>query len=123
MSGPARLTWAGVVARRLERQALAQPAADLDPAGVASLLCGVHAQILIAGELAIGRRIAGATRSDVQRALWEERSLVKTFGPRGTVHLLATADLPMWTGALSALPSPCRTTPIPSGSAPTKPTR
>ena len=31
--------------------------------------------------------------------------LVKTFGPRGTVHLLPTADLPMWTGALSALPS------------------
>ena len=30
---------------------------------------------------------------------------MKTFGPRGTVHLLATADLPMWTGALSALPS------------------
>ena len=92
------------MARRLERQALAAPATDLDPADVASLLCGVHAQVLGAAELAIGRRIAGATRSDVQRALWEERTLVKTFGPRGTVHLLATADLPMWTGALSALP-------------------
>jgi hypothetical protein len=45
-----------------------------------------------------------ATRADVQRALWEERSLVKTFGPRGTVHLLPTEDLPLWTGALSALP-------------------
>jgi DNA glycosylase AlkZ-like len=98
------MTWAAVVARRMERQALAQPAADVDPAGVASLLCGVHAQLLMAAELAIGRRIAGATRSDVQRALWEERSLIKTFGPRGTVHLLATTDLPMWTGALSALP-------------------
>ncbi len=31
--------------------------------------------------------------------------LVKTFGPRGTIHLLPAADLPMWTGALSALPS------------------
>ena len=41
----------------------------------------------------------------MQRALWDERTLVKTFGPRGTVHLLPTADLPMWTGALSALPS------------------
>ena len=104
--GAARLTWSGVVARRLERQALADPATDLDPAGVASLLCGVHAQILGAAELAIGRRIAGATRSDVQRALWDERTLVKTFGPRGTVHLLATADLPMWTGAFSALARP-----------------
>jgi hypothetical protein len=105
MPEPARLTWAGVVARRLERQALVQPATDLDPAGVASLLCGVHAQMLGAAELAIGRRIAGATRSDVQRSLWEERTLVKTFGPRGTVHVLATADLPLWTGAFSALPA------------------
>jgi hypothetical protein len=101
----ARLTWSGVLARRLERQLLAAPATDLGPADVASVLCGVHAQILGSAELAIGRRIAGATRSDVQRALWDERTLVKTFGPRGTVHLLATADLPMWTGALSALPA------------------
>jgi hypothetical protein len=50
-------------------------------------------------------RIAGATRATVQAARWGERTLVKTFGPRGTIHLLPTADLPMWTGALSALPS------------------
>jgi hypothetical protein len=99
------LTWSGVTARRMARHALAEPAADLDLAGIASLLCGAHAQVLSAAELSIGRRVAGATRGDVQPALWEERTLVKTFGPRGTVHLLATADLPMWTGALSALPS------------------
>ncbi len=52
------------------------------------------------------RAVAGATRADVQSALWQERTLVKTFGPRGTIHLLPTADLPMWTGALSVLPSP-----------------
>ena len=75
----------------------------LDPAGVAGRLCGAHAQILSAAELSIGRRIAGAARADVRRALWEDRTLVKTFGPRGTVHLLPAVDLPMWTGALSAL--------------------
>jgi hypothetical protein len=100
------LTWSGVTARRMARHALAEPAADLDPAGIASLLCGAHAQVLSAAELSMGRRIAGATRADVQRALWQERTLVKTFGPRGTVHLLPAAELPMWTGALSALPSP-----------------
>jgi len=102
--GIRRLTWSEVVARRLARQALDVPATCLEPAGVASLLCGVHGQVLGAAELAIARRIEGGTRTDVQRALWEDRTLVKTFGPRGTVHLLATADLPMWTGALSALP-------------------
>jgi hypothetical protein len=89
----------------MARHALAEPSAVLDPAGVAGLLCGAHAQILTAAEFSIGRRIAGATRADVRRALWEDRTLVKTFGPRGTVHLLPAADLPMWTGALSALPS------------------
>src|SRR5215475_14412851 len=88
----------------MARHGLAEPATDLGPAGVAGVLCGAHAQILSAAELSIGRRIAAATRSDVRRALWEERTLVKTFGPRGTVHLLPTSDLPMWIGALSALP-------------------
>jgi hypothetical protein len=102
---PASLTWSGVTARRMARQALTEPASDLGPGDIVGVLCGAHAQVLSAAELSIGRRIAGATRTDVRRALWEDRSLVKTFGPRGTVHLLATADLPMWTGALSALPS------------------
>ncbi len=101
----AALTWSGVTARRMARHALAAPATDLRPAYVAGVLCGAHAQVLSAAELSIGRRIAGATRTDVQRALWAERTLVKSFGPRGTIHLLPAADLPMWTGALSALPS------------------
>ena len=88
----------------MARHALIDPASDLSPADIAGVMCGAHAQVLSAAEISIGRRIAGATRTDVQRALWEERTLVKTFGPRGTVHLLPTADLPMWTGALSALP-------------------
>ncbi|HEX5296473.1 MAG TPA: winged helix DNA-binding domain-containing protein [Streptosporangiaceae bacterium] len=102
---PVVLTWSGVTARRMARHALAEPSAGLDPAGMAGLLCGAHAQILTAAEFSVGRRIAGATRADVRRALWEDRTLVKTFGPRGTVHLLPAVDLPMWTGALSALPS------------------
>ena len=101
---PASLSWSGVTARRMARHALTEPATDLGPADIAGVLCGAHAQVLSAAELSIGRRIAGATRADIQRALWEDRTLVKSFGPRGTVHLLPTADLPMWTGALSALP-------------------
>jgi hypothetical protein len=102
---PTSLTWSQVSARRMARHALTEPSSGLGPAGVAGVLCGAHAQVMAAAELSIGRRVAGATRTDVQGALWEERSLVKTFGPRGTVHLLPAADLPMWTGALSAMPS------------------
>lgn len=101
----AALTWDGVVARRLARQGLSAPVAGLGPADATRTMCGAHAQVMSAAEFSVARRVAGATRTDVQNALWVDRTLVKTFGPRGTVHLLPTADLPMWTGALTALPS------------------
>ena len=100
-----RLSWAEVCARRLDRHALSSPSQDARPTGIVGTMCGAHAQVLSAAELSIGLRIAGITRTDVQEALWTEHSLVKMFGPRGTVHLLSTQDLPMWTGALSAIPS------------------
>jgi hypothetical protein len=89
----------------MARQHLTEPAGVRAPADIAGAMCGAHAQIPSAAELSIGLRIAGADRDDVRRALWEDRTLVKTFGPRGTVHLLPAVDLPMWTGALSGLPS------------------
>jgi DNA glycosylase AlkZ-like len=95
-------TWDAVLARRLDRHALTRPAGSA--ADVAGAVCGVHAQILTAAEWSIGLRLAGADRDDVRAALWETRDLVKTFGPRGTVHLLPTRDLPVWTGALAAVP-------------------
>ena len=101
-----RLTWAQVSARRMGRQGLTSPLTGAGAADAVTAMCGAHAQVLSAAELSVGLRLAGATRSDVRAALWGERSLVKTFGPRGTVHLLPTRDLPMWTGALSALPRP-----------------
>jgi hypothetical protein len=64
-------------------------------------MCGAHAQIQAAGEISVALRVAGATRETVQK----DPNLVKTFGPRGTVHLLPIEDLPLWTGALSGLPT------------------
>lgn len=104
-TGMKKLTWTAVTARRMARNSLIEPAVGVALDQAASGMCGVHAQVISAAELSLGRRIRGATRSDVDRAIWEEHTLVKTFGPRGTVHLLATADLPMWTGALTALSS------------------
>lgn len=105
------LSWEAVCARRLERHHLATPAQDARPAEIVRAMCGAHAQVLSAAELSIGLRMAGVTRAAIRRALWEERSLVKTYGPRGTVHLLPTEDLPLWTGALSAIPAGASTLP------------
>jgi hypothetical protein len=65
-------------------------------------ICGAHAQVMSAAEVSIGVRVSGITREDVRHAIWEDRSLVKTIGPRGTVHLLAAADLSMWNAVLDA---------------------
>lgn len=103
-SGLPQLTWEAVCARRLERHGLARPSADTRPSEIVSAMCGAHAQVMSAAELSIGLRIEGITRADVRDALWNDHSLIKTFGPRGTVHLLPAQELPMWTGALSAIP-------------------
>ncbi|AZM46682.1 hypothetical protein DMB38_13460 [Streptomyces sp. WAC 06738] len=131
--GMRTMTWAQASARRLERSGLAAgegaagaagkgvgegfagsgPAGSASagdvpagtPAAVLRALCGAQAQVLSAAELSVGMRLADATRADVRRALWEDRTVVKTFGPRGTIHLLPAADLPLWTGALGALPA------------------
>jgi hypothetical protein len=99
------LAWPEVNARRLTVHGLASPfAAGTDPADVARATAGVHAQILSAAETSAAMRIEDATRADVRRALWQDRTLVKTFGPRGTVHLLPAADLGSWMAALGAIP-------------------
>jgi hypothetical protein len=103
-AGGRRWSWEQACARRLDRHHLAEPVRESRPAEIAAAMCGAHAQVLTAAELSIGMRMAGSTRDDVQHALWTEHSLVKTFGPRGTVHLLPTEELPIWTGALSQLP-------------------
>jgi len=97
-------TWSEVCARRLVRHGLAEAEPPGRPEDVVAAMAGTHAQVLSAAELAVGLRLAGATREDVRTALWADRTLVKTFGPRGTVHLLPTRDLPKWTAALSAVP-------------------
>lgn len=103
-SGAMSLSWDQVTARRLVRQGLDAPAKAPRPADIVSDLCGAHAQVLSAGLWSIGLRSASLTEPGVRDALWTEHSLVKTFGPRGTVHLLAARDLALWAGALSAIP-------------------
>ncbi|MFE2290305.1 winged helix DNA-binding domain-containing protein [Streptomyces sp. NPDC059452] len=100
------VTWPEANARRLARQHLHGLASSApSPAEAVGAMLGAHAQVLSAAELSVGLRGEGLTRTDVRTALWTDRTLVKTFGPRGTVHLLPAADLPLWTGALRTVPT------------------
>jgi winged helix DNA-binding protein len=100
------LAWPAVCGRRLARHGLATPVGPDRLVEQVGIMCGAHAQVMAAAELSIGLRVEGATRQDVRRALWEERTLVKTCGPRGTIHLLPATDLPQWTAALASAPAP-----------------
>ena len=95
------VTWAEVVARRLERSALALRAADL--VAVASDICGAQAQLQSSAELQLAARVDGITQADVRAALWKRRELVKAWTLRGTLHLHPAVELPLWHAARRAV--------------------
>ena len=101
-------TWDQVLARRVATHHLDAPATD----GLVPLvrrLCGVHAQLGSSAEAAVWLRTGGAVGPvDVRRALVDERTLVKTWALRGTLHLLPAADLPIWAAALGTRSFPGR---------------
>lgn len=93
------LTWNQVNAWRLAQHGLMPRLKREAFVEVASRLYGIHAQVMSAAELALGARTDGLTPQDVQTALWQDRSLVKTWAMRGTLHLLAADDLSLHTAA------------------------
>ena len=97
----ARLGWAQVAAWRAARHHLDERAPDGAMLEVAAGIAGVHAQVLSSAELTLWARVEGLGPDHVRRALWEDRSLVKTWAMRGTLHLLPAAEFPMWQAALS----------------------
>ncbi|MFI0448511.1 winged helix DNA-binding domain-containing protein [Actinomadura sp. 6N118] len=81
------VTWGQVLAWRMRRQLL-EPAGDLPAVEVARRLAGVQAQVASSAELAVAVRQATPAPGEVPKALWDERSLIKTWAMRGTLHLL-----------------------------------
>lgn len=96
-----RLTWPQVAAWRVRRHNLDQRAPAGSMLAVASRLCGLHAQVLSSAALTLWARVEELDRQAVQRALWEDRTLIKTWAIRGTLHLLPVDDLPLWHAVLS----------------------
>jgi hypothetical protein len=95
------LEWNAVRRHRLWRHSLLDRAPADRLLDVVRQTCGIHAQLMPAAEMSIGVRV-DVTRRDVRAALWEERRLVKTYGIRGTIHLFAADELPLWMAASRA---------------------
>lgn len=96
-----RLTWEQVTAWRLDRQHLLARAPLQAMCEVVAGIGGLHAQLISSAELTLWARVEGLQAEDVQRALWEDRRLVKSWAMRGTLHLLPADEYPLWQAGLS----------------------
>jgi hypothetical protein len=67
---------------------------------VVSDLCGLHAQVMSSAELTLWTRVEGLRTGDLATALWQDRSLVKMWAMRGTLHLFPASEHQLWTAAL-----------------------
>jgi Winged helix DNA-binding domain len=97
------VSWSQVLARRLARSSLTERAPGDRLIGVASEVCGVHAQVQASAELQLAARVEGIVHADVRAALWETRALVKAWTLRGTLHLHPAEELPLWLAARRAV--------------------
>src|SRR5690349_23866975 len=95
-----KLTWRQAAAGRVMRHHLDRRAPAGSMLAVASEICGLHAQVLSSAELTAWARVENLDRQAVRRALWDDRSLVKCWAMRGTLHLLPSGELPLWHAAL-----------------------
>jgi hypothetical protein len=95
------LSWADVHALRLTRHHLIERAPKARLAEVVGDFGGAQAQVMSAAELQIAVRVECSVE-DVREALWKNKSLVKTWLMRGTLHLIPSKDLPNFTAAMGA---------------------
>ena len=97
------LSWESVLAWRVRRQGLAERAPADDWLAVVARACGLHAQVQSSAELTLWARVDGLSACTVAEALWTDRTLVRTWAMRGTLHLLPAAELGVWVGAQGAI--------------------
>src|SRR5215469_3463855 len=96
-----KLTWPQVAAWRVHRHHLDKRAPAGSMLAVARRICGLHAQVMSSAELMVWARVESLAKGAVPHAVWEDRTLIKTWAMRGTLHLLPASEMPLWQGALS----------------------
>jgi hypothetical protein len=81
---------------RAATQLLHRPASARDPVEIAGAIAGAQAQDVYAGPLTFRSRSRRLSAADVRRARVEERSLLRTWVMRMTIHLIPTDDAGWW---------------------------
>ena len=93
------LSWPQALAWRMRRHHLLERASRDQMLDVVARIGGLHAQVMSSAELTLHARVEGLEREAVAEALWQQRSLVKLWAMRGTLHLLPATELDTWLGA------------------------
>src|SRR6516164_899074 len=78
---------------RAQRLTPQQPGEVIHVAQVVKEVCGIQAQDAFAATLAVRSRSIGLVAADVEQARVDDRSIIRTWGPRGTLHMLASDDI------------------------------
>jgi winged helix DNA-binding protein len=95
------LKWKQVLAWRVKQQGLSERFKRRQIVEAVRRLGGLQAQVMSAAELGLGMRVDRISPQEVQSALWEKRTLVKTWAMRATLHLIAAKDLSLYAAARS----------------------
>jgi uncharacterized protein YcaQ len=93
-------SWEQALAWRMRRHYLVERASD-DLVAVVDRLGGLHAQVMMSVDLALWARTDRLDQDAVAEALWRQRTLVKMWAMRATLHVLPAADLGAWIGGLN----------------------
>ena len=67
---------------------------------------GIQAQISAHAVFAVAQRVEKSTPAEIDQALWADRSLIKTWAMRGTVHWLPATEEPIFVAAMSVIRGP-----------------
>jgi uncharacterized protein YcaQ len=87
---------AGLARLRAATQLIHRPTSARDPAEIARSIAGAQAQDVYAGPQTFRSRSRTLTAADITRARTEERSLLRTWVMRRTIHMIPTDEAGWW---------------------------
>jgi hypothetical protein len=87
----------------LAKHHLLQKSPKKDLVHVVDDVCGLHAQAATTPYLSLWSRVENLDDSLLDDALYKNKSLVKTWVMRGTLHVVPSCDLPMYNRALKRM--------------------
>ena len=91
---------------RMRRQHLIEKAPAGNLLEAVEAVHGIQAQISAHAIFAVAQRIDKCGPADIDRALWTDRTLIKTWAMRGTVHWLPATEEPLFVAGMRIVRGP-----------------